>query len=244
MSVALVGAGPGDPELITVRGLKRLRDCEVLVYDRLVAEALLDEAPAGALRIARDDFAQDDVNKLLVMHGRNGRRVVRLKGGDPFVFGRGGEEALALAEAGIPFELVPGVSSLSAVPESVGIPITHRGVSATVTAFAANDVESLDAAALARVPGTLVAFMGGAVVGRLAERLIEHGRAASTPAAVISQGTTEHEQVVTAPLGAIAAAAKDLPTPALVVIGDVVAVREALGFAQREALRAVRRSAA
>ena len=244
MSVALVGAGPGDPELITVRGLKRLRDCEVLVYDRLVAEDLLDEAPAGALRIARDDFAQDDVNRLLVMHGRNGRRVVRLKGGDPFVFGRGGEEALALAEAGIPFELVPGVSSLSAVPESVGIPVTHRGVSSTVTAFAANDVEALDAAALARVPGTLVAFMGGAVVGRLAERLIEHGRPASTPAAVISQGTTEHEQVVTAPLGAIAAASADLPTPALVVIGDVVAVREALGFAQREALRAVRRSAA
>jgi uroporphyrin-III C-methyltransferase len=244
MSVALVGAGPGDPELITIRGLKRLRECEVLVYDRLVSEELLDETPAGALRIARDDFAQDDVNRLLVMHGRNGRRVVRLKGGDPFVFGRGGEEALALAEAGIPFELVPGVSSLSAVPESVGIPLTHRGVSSTVTAFAANDVEKLDAEALARVPGTLVAFMGGAVVGRLAERLIEHGRPASTPAAVISSGTTEREQVVTAPLGAIAAAAADLPTPALVVIGDVVDVREALGFACCEALRAVRRSAA
>jgi uroporphyrin-III C-methyltransferase len=236
VSVALVGAGPGDPELITGRGLKRLRECEVLVYDRLVPEALVDEAPAGALRIARDDFGQEDVNRLLVMHGRNSRRVVRLKGGDPFVFGRGGEEALALADAGIPFELVPGVSSLSAVPESVGIPVTHRGVSSTVTAFAANDVESLDAAALARVPGTLVAFMGGAVVGRLAERLIEHGRPASTPAAVISSGTTEREQVVTAPLGAIAAAASNLPTPALVVIGDVVAVREAL--------RAVRRSAA
>jgi uroporphyrin-III C-methyltransferase len=236
VSVALVGAGPGDPELITVRGLKRLRECEVLVYDRLVPEALVDEAPAGALRIARDDFGQEDVNRLLVMHGRNSRRVVRLKGGDPFVFGRGGEEALALADAGIPFELVPGVSSLSAVPESVGIPVTHRGVSSTGTAFAANDVESLDAAALARVPGTLVAFMGGAVVGRLAERLIEHGRPASTPAAVISSGTTEREQVVTAPLGAIAAAASNLPTPALVVIGDVVAVREAL--------RAVRRSAA
>jgi uroporphyrin-III C-methyltransferase len=244
VSVALVGAGPGDPELITVRGLARLRECEVLVYDRLVSVELLDEAPAGALRIARDDFAQDDVNRLLVMHGRNGRRVVRLKGGDPFVFGRGGEEALALAEAGIPFELVPGVSSLSAVPESVGIPVTHRGLSSTVTAFAANDVEALDAAALARVPGTLVAFMGGAVVGRLAERLIEHGRPASTPAAVISSGTTEREQVVTAPLGAIAAAARDLPTPALVVIGDVVDVREALGVACCEALRAVRRSAA
>jgi siroheme synthase len=169
------------------------------------------------------------------MHGRNGRRVVRLKGGDPFVFGRGGEEALALADAGIPFELVPGVSSIAAVPESVGIPVTHRGVSSSVTAFAANDVEALDAKALARVPGTLVAFMGGAVVGRLAERLIEHGRPASTPAAVISCGTTEREQVVTAPLGAIAVAARDLPTPALVVIGEVVAVREALGALRRSA---------
>jgi uroporphyrin-III C-methyltransferase len=235
MSVALVGAGPGDPELITVRGLARLRACEVLVYDRLVAAELVDGAPAGALRIARDLFQQEDVNKLLVIHGRQGRRVVRLKGGDPFVFGRGGEEALALAQAGVPFELVPGVSSLSAVPESVGIPITHRGVSSTVTAFAANDVEALDAAALVRVPGTLVAFMGGAVLGRLAERLIEHGLAASTPAAVVSAGTTDREQVVTAPLGAIAAAARDLPTPALVVIGEVVAVREALGALRRSA---------
>jgi uroporphyrin-III C-methyltransferase len=244
MSVALIGAGPGDPELITVRGLRYLRACEVLVYDRLVAGELLDEAPAEALRIAREAFEQEDVNKLLVMHGRNGRRVVRLKGGDPFVFGRGGEEALALAGAGVPFELVPGVSSIAAVPESVGIPITHRGVSSSVTAFAANDIEKLDAAALARVGGTLVAFMGGAVVGRLAERLIEHGLAARTPAAVIASGTTEREQVVTAPLGAIAAAAGGLPTPALVVVGDVVAVRELLGVACCEALRAVRRSAA
>jgi uroporphyrin-III C-methyltransferase len=235
MSVALVGAGPGDPELITVRGLSRLRACEVLVYDRLVARELVDEAPADALRIARDDYGQEDVNRLLVQHGRAGKRVVRLKGGDPFVFGRGGEEALALADAGVPFELVPGVSSLSAVPESVGIPVTHRGVSSTVTAFAANDVEALDAAALARVPGTLVAFMGGAVVGRLAERLIEHGRAASTPAAVISAGTTERERVVTAPLGALASAARGLPTPALVVIGDVVAVREGLAALRRSA---------
>ena len=204
------------------------------VHD-LLAAGVEVHVPADALRIARDDFKQEDVNKLLVMHGRNGRRVVRLKGGDPFVFGRGGEEALALAEAGVPFELVPGVSSIAAVPESVGIPVTHRGVSSTVTAFAANDVEQLDAAALARVPGTLVAFMAGAVVGRLAERLIEHGLSARTPAAVISAGTTEREQVVTAPLGAIAVAARELPTPALVVIGDVVAVRAELCALRRSA---------
>jgi uroporphyrin-III C-methyltransferase len=230
VTVSLVGAGPGDPELITVRGLARVRACEVLVYDRLVAPELVDEAPVNALRIPRDSLAQDEVNALLVRHGRV-RRVVRLKGGDPFVFGRGGEEALALADAGVPFELVPGVSSLSAVPESVHIPVTHRGVSSAVTAFAANDVESLDAAALARVPGTLVAFMGGARVAQLAQRLIEHGKPAATPAAVVSRGTTDDEQVVVAPLGAIGIAAKSLPTPALVVIGEVVAVRAALALA-------------
>ena len=235
MSVALVGAGPGDPELITVRGLARLRACEVLIYDRLVADELVDEAPAAALRIPRDDFQQEDVNKLLVMHGRQGRRVVRLKGGDPFVFGRGGEEALALADAGVPFELVPGVSSIAAVPEAVGIPVTHRGISQAVTAFAANDVEQFDARGLALVPGTLVAFMGGAVVGRLAERLIAAGKRASTPAAVVSRGTREDEQVIVAPLGSIGAAAAGAPTPALVVIGEVVAVREALGALRQAA---------
>jgi len=234
MSVALVGAGPGDPELITLRGLARVLACEVLIYDRLVSEKIVAQAPSSAFRIARDALSQAEVNALLVEHGRRAR-VVRLKGGDPFVFGRGGEEALALAEAGVPFELVPGVSSLAAVPESVLIPVTHRGVSAAVTAFASHDVEALDARALAGVPGTLVAFMGGAVVARLAERLMEHGKSASTPAAVVSRGTTEDEQVVVAPLGAIGAAARALPTPALVVIGEVVAVREALGALRRSA---------
>ena len=231
MSVALVGAGPGDPELITVRGLARVRAAEVLVYDRLVSDELVSEAPAGAVRIARDDLSQAEVNDLLVREGRV-RFVVRLKGGDPFVFGRGGEEALALADAGVPFELVPGVSSIAAVPESALIPVTHRGVSQAVTAFTAHDVEALDVGALARVPGTLVAFMGGARAERLAQRLIEHGKPASTPTAVIARGTTQAEEVVVAPLGSLRASSA---TPALVVIGDVVAVRAAL---------AVRRSAA
>jgi siroheme synthase len=187
------------------------------------------------MRISRDGLSQDDINGLLVAHGRRRQRVVRLKGGDPFVFGRGGEEALALVHAGIPFEVVPGVSSIAAVPESAGIPVTHRGLSQAVTAFVANDVEQLDARALAQVPGTLVAFMGGAVVTRLAERLIEHGKPASTPAAVISRGTTDDEEVVVAPLGSIGAAALDAPTPALVVIGEVVTVREALGALRRSA---------
>ena len=232
MTVSLVGAGPGDPELITLRGLARVRACEVLVYDRLVAPELVAEAPLGSMRISREGLSQDDINTLLVVHGRR-RRVVRLKGGDPFVFGRGGEEALALVRAQVPFEIVPGVSSLAAVPQAAGIPVTHRGVSQAVTAFAANDVEQLDAAALAAVPGTLIGFMGGAVVAQLAERLIAHGKAASTPAAVISRGTLDDQEVRVAPLGAIGAAAKDAPTPALVVIGEVVALRGALGALQR-----------
>jgi len=232
MTVSLVGAGPGDPELITLRGLARVRACEVLVYDRLVAPELVAEAPLGSMRISREGLSQDDINTLLIVHGRR-RRVVRLKGGDPFVFGRGGEEALALVRAQVPFEIVPGVSSLAAVPQAAGIPVTHRGVSQTVTAFAANDVEQLDAAALAAVPGTLIAFMGGAVVGQLAERLIAHGKPPSTPSAVISNGTFEDQEVRVAPLGAIGAAAADAPTPALVVIGEVVALSEALSALQR-----------
>ena len=235
MTVSLVGAGPGDPELITLRGLARVRSCEVLVYDRLVASEIVAEAPIGSLRISRDGLGQEEVNALLVAHGRRGRRVVRLKGGDPFVFGRGGEEALALVDAGVPFEVVPGVSSLASVPASAGIPLTHRGLASAVTAFAAHDIDALDAAALARVPGTLVGFMGGAVVGRLAERLIEAGLPAATPAAVVARGTMEDEQVVVAPLGSLGASAQGLPTPALVVIGEVVAVREALGALRQAA---------
>jgi uroporphyrin-III C-methyltransferase len=222
MSVALVGAGPGDPGLITVKGLAYVREADVLVYDRLVSPELVAES--DGIMIERDRLSQEQVNELLVELGRDSF-VVRLKGGDPLLFGRGGEEALALADAEVPFEIVPGVSSLASVPGSVGIPVTHRGLSSAVTAFAAHDVEALDAAALARVPGTLVAFMGGANARRLAQRLIEHGKPASTPAAVISRGTTDDEQVVVSPLGALEDA---VATPALVVVGDVVAVREAL----------------
>jgi len=222
VTVYLVGAGPGDPGLITARGLELVRSCDALVYDRLVSPELVDEAPVGALRIARDRLAQEEIDDLLVRLGRLGRQVVRLKGGDPFVFGRGGEEALVLAEAGIPFEVVPGVSSVAAVPAAAGIPVTHRGVSSQVTIVAGYDVGALDLACLARAPGTLVVFMGLASLGALAEGLISHGKRPSTPAAVVARGTTPDQQTVTAPLGRIAAAAADLEAPALVVIGEVV----------------------
>ena len=226
MSVALVGAGPGDPGLITVRGLELLRACDAVVYDRLVAEELVDEAPEDALRICRDGLAQDAVDGLLVELGRE-LDVVRLKGGDPFVFGRGGEEALALVEAGIEVEVVPGVSSIAAVPAAAGIPVTHRGVSDRVTiatAHAADDSEP-DYAGLARAGGTLVLFMGLGRLEALARGLIDAGLAPTTPSAVVSRGTLPDQATVTAPLAKLAEEAAGLPGPALVVVGDVVALR-------------------
>lgn len=218
--VWLVGAGPGDPGLITARGLDLLRACDAVVHDRLVAPELVDEAPAGALRIAREGLAQEEINRLLVRLARRGLDVVRLKGGDPFLFGRGGEEALALVEAGVELEVVPGVSALAAVPAAAGIPVTHRGVSSQVTIV--NGHGPVDLPALAAAPGTLVVFMGLERLDRLAGGLIRHGRAPTTPAAVIASGTLPEQRVVVAPLARIAEAAVDLDPPALVVIGDVV----------------------
>jgi uroporphyrin-III C-methyltransferase len=214
--------------LITTRGLELVRSCDALVYDRLVSPELIAEAPSGATRIARDELAQAEIDELLVRLGRRGLEVVRLKGGDPFVFGRGGEEALALAAAGVPFEVVPGVSSFSAVPASAGIPVTHRGLSSQVTVVSGHDVEMLDLGCLARAPGTLVVFMGLGSLGALADGLVQHGKPASTPAAVVASGTTAEQRTVIAPLATIAAAAADLEAPALVVIGGVVAVAERL----------------
>jgi uroporphyrin-III C-methyltransferase len=222
MTVYLVGAGPGDPGLITARGLELVRSCDVLVYDRLVSPELVAEAPVGAVRVTREHLAQAEIDELLVRLGRRGLAVVRLKGGDPFVFGRGGEEALALAAAGVSFEVVPGVSSLAAVPASAGIPVTHRGVSSQVTVVSGHDPRDLDFAALARAPGTLVVFMGLASLAAIADGLVAHGKPASTPAAVVSAGTTPEQRVVVAPLGAIADAAASFEPPALVVIGEVV----------------------
>jgi uroporphyrin-III C-methyltransferase len=227
VTVWLLGAGPGDPGLITVRGLEALRRCDAVVYDRLVAPELIDEVPADALRVARDPLGQEEINDLLVRLARRGLDVVRLKGGDPFLFGRGGEEALALVEAGVPFEVVPGVSSLAAVPAAAGIPVTHRGVSSQVTIV--NGHGPLDFAALAATPGTLVAFMGLARLDELAGGLIWHGRDSSTPAAVIASGTLPAQRTVVAPLAQIADAAADLDPPALVVVGEVVSLAATLG---------------
>jgi uroporphyrin-III C-methyltransferase len=199
-----------------------VRDCDVLVHDRLVSPELVAEARPDALVLARDGLGQDAVNGLLAELGREGLEVVRLKGGDPFVFGRGGEEALALAEADVPFEVVPGVSSLAAVPAAAGIPLTHRGVSAGVRVLSGTAAETpVDA-------GTVVVFMGLRTLTRVCEDLIADGLDPSTPAAVISRGTLPDEEVVVAELGRLAEAAEDLEPPALVVVGEVVALRERL----------------
>jgi uroporphyrin-III C-methyltransferase len=236
VSVSLVGAGPGDPGLITVRGLELVRACDALVYDRLVSPDLVAEAPENAMRVARDRLSQDEVNDLLVNLGRAGLRTVRLKGGDPFVFGRGGEEAIALSEAGIAFEVVPGVSSLSAVPASAGIPVTHRGAASQVTAITAHSPEQLDYRALARLEGTLVLFMGLESLPMVARRLVAAGKRASTPAAIIERGSLPGQRVVRTSLARLPEASKLLGSPALTVIGEVVAVGDRInaGLASSE----------
>jgi uroporphyrinogen III methyltransferase/synthase len=239
-TVALVGAGPGDPGLITVRGLQLLRRAQVVVYDRLVHPSLLDEAPRARRVFAgkasgHHTLPQEQITALLILHARRGRRVVRLKGGDPFVFGRGGEEAEALARAGIRFEVVPGVSSAVAVPAYAGIPLTHRGVAssfAVVTGHEEVDKRraSVDWARLARSVDTLVVLMGVTSLPRIAATLIAHGRAASTPVALVRWGTTELQETVTGTLADIArrAARARLEPPVVIVIGDVVALRDRL----------------
>jgi uroporphyrin-III C-methyltransferase len=243
--VHLVGAGPGDPRLITVLGLDRLRQAEVVVYDRLISPRLLDEAPPRAERIfvgkapGEHSCGQEEINALLVRHARAGRIVVRLKGGDPFVFGRGSEEALACAEAGVPWEVVPGITSAVAAPALAGIPVTHRelaGGFAVVTGHCAEG-DRQDWAALARVE-TLMILMGLSRLPEIAASLLFHGRGADTPVAVIAQATLPAERIVVATLGTIAGevALAGLKAPATIVVGEVVRVRERLLAARASGL--------
>jgi uroporphyrinogen III methyltransferase/synthase len=233
MTVHLVGAGPGDPGLLTVRALEVLRRADVVVYDRLSQESLLDLAPEGAERIdvgkapGHHRLEQDDINALLVERGRKGETVVRLKGGDPFVFARGGEEAAALAAAGVPFEVVPGISSAIAVPAYAGIPVTLRHSSTSVTIVtghedpAVGEEGTVDWEAVARVGGTIVILMGVARIGRIAEALIAGGRSPDTPVAATQWGTRPEQRTVRGTLATIGAA--PLGSPSTIVVGDVAA---------------------
>jgi len=236
--VYLVGAGPGDPRLLTLRGAEVLQRADVVVYDRLAPAALLDLAPRGAERVdagkarGRVALSQEAINRVLVDRGRRGLTVVRLKGGDPFVFGRGGEEALALAEAGVPFEVVPGVSAAVAAPAYAGIPVTHRGLAASyavVSATLAGGAPA-DLARTAAAADTLVLLMAAERLGEVCAQLIAAGRPADEPAAVIASASTAAQQVVTGTLAELAAADPDVAPPATLVCGPSVALAEPLAW--------------
>ena len=236
--VALVGAGPGDPELITVRGRRLLAAADVVVADRLVPGLLLDELrpevelvdaaklPYGPAR------AQDEINRILVDRARAGAAVVRLKGGDPYLFGRGGEELLACAAAGIPVTVVPGVTSALAVPAAAGIPVTHRGVAHEVVVVSGHlppgHPDSLVSwPELARLRGTLVILMGMRHLPEIVATLTGHGRSPATPAAIVADGTTGRQRAVRTSLAELPAAAREFRPPAVVVIGEVVGLTPA-----------------
>jgi uroporphyrinogen III methyltransferase/synthase len=241
--VYLVGAGPGDPGLLTSRSLELLALADVVLYDRLIPEGALDgvRADAELIYVGKQGgaaaVAQSDTEELMLARAREGKTVVRLKGGDPFVFGRGGEEALALAAAGIPFEVVPGVTAGVAAPAYAGIPVTHRGIASAVALVTGHedpgkDEDALDWGALAAFPGTLVLYMGVARLEQIARTLIDGGRDAEEPSAVVEAGTLPGQRTVRAPLRqlAAAAAAEGIRAPAVTIVGAVSELAERISW--------------
>lgn len=236
-SVAIVGAGPGDPDLMTFKALRRLQEADVVLYDKLVGPEIVDYARRDAERIyvgkskANHAKTQDEINALMAEHALAGRRVVRLKGGDPFIFGRGGEEQDYLQARGVAVEVVPGVTAAAGCAAAAGIPLTLRGTALAVTfltGHAADGEPDLDWASLASGKQTLAVYMGVSTAGTVAQRLIEHGLSADTPVAVIENGTRPEQRVVTAPLAALETrlSAEGIAGPALIIIGEVA--RQAL----------------
>ncbi len=247
--VWLVGAGPGDPGLITVAGLERLRQADVIVYDRLVSPRLLEHAREGAELIFMGKVAgegihdQSKINELLIERAREGKRVVRLKGGDPFVFGRGGEEAEALRAAAVPFEVVPGLTSATAVPAYAGIPVTHRGLASSFAVVTGHEdpgkgEPAIDWERLATAVDTLVLHMGTKTLPEVVDKLIAGGRPAETPVAVIRWGTTPEQRTVTGTLADIVQRVREakLEPPAITVVGEVVRLRENLAWFEERPL--------
>lgn len=237
-TVYLVGAGPGDPDLISVRGLKLLQQADALVYDRLVHPDLIDSAPAKTEKIyvgkaaARKSMPQPQINQLLVDLAQKYSTVVRLKGGDPFVFGRGSEEAMVLREAGVAFQVVPGISSAISIPAHAGIPVTHRGMAQScsiVTGHTAGPDVDIEWEKQVQ-SDTLVILMGLRRLGHIASRLVQLGKSASTPVAVISRGSTVEQQTVLGTLENIADRAAGLPTPAIIVVGEVAQFHASLNW--------------
>ncbi|HYD98649.1 MAG TPA: uroporphyrinogen-III C-methyltransferase [Alphaproteobacteria bacterium] len=240
-SVWLVGAGPGDPGLLTLLAVRALEEADIIVHDALVSPEILDfarpdvELDDVGKRAGRPSPRQEEINARLIRHARRGLRVLRLKGGDPFVFGRGGEEALDLAAAGVPFRVVPGVTSGLGGLAYAGIPATHRGLGNSVTLVTATDSrgelpEDLDWAGLARARSTVVFYMGLRKVDRVAANLLAAGRDAATPAAIVSAASTPRQTAIYSTLGELAADAArfDPAAPALIVVGEVVGLADAL----------------
>lgn len=239
--VWLVGAGPGDPGLMTVKGLNCLRDAQAVVFDRLVNPLLLKEAPAGCEfhDVGKEanchPIPQPQINQILIDCARRGLRVVRLKGGDPFVFGRGSEEAQALREQGLAVEVIPGITSAIGGLAAAGIPVTHRHCASSfhvVTGHLQDGKAPQDWDALARLSGTLVILMGMAQIHAICSALVKAGKSPDTPSAVVMRASTPEQQVLTAPLSQLAAhsEAAGFHAPALIVIGEVVSLREILAF--------------
>ncbi len=245
----MVGAGPGDPGLITVKGQRLLAEADVVVYDRLVDPSLLQYVPASAEQVfvgkerGRQELSQGGINRLLVEKAGEGRTVVRLKGGDPFVFGRGGEEALELARKGVSFEVVPGVSSAIAAPAYAGIPLTQRGLATSFTVVSGSEdpakgESSVPWEILARNGGTLVVLMGWTALEGILATLVREGMASSTPAALVQWGTWAKQKTVTGEIGNVIGLAKTagLAPPVVAVIGDVVGLRQELAWFDRRPL--------
>lgn len=245
-SVVLLGAGPGDPELLTIKALRALEGADVVVYDRLVSERILALVPAGVMRVyvgkasGHHALPQDEINELLVKLARGGRRVVRLKGGDPYVFGRGSEEAAFVLRHGLACEVIPGLTSAAACSAYAGIPLTHRGLATGVrfvTGHGQDGEPDLNWASLADQDTTLVVYMGTANASYLAERLIAAGLPAATPAALIENGTTPEQRVAVTTLAELGATIRRLVfrPPTLLVIGRVVSLAGTLPAFQPEA---------
>jgi uroporphyrin-III C-methyltransferase len=239
--VYIVGAGPGDPDLLTIKGLRCIQNADIILYDRLVNKSLLDEAKPNATLVYcgklpnNHTMKQEEINHLLVKYGKEGKTVTRLKGGDPFIFGRGAEEAEALAKSGIPFEIVPGITAGIAAPAYAGIPITHRELGssfAVVTGHGSQGKSNVDWGSLSKGIDTLMIYMGIGNLPNICDELLNHGKKVDTPVALIHWGTTTEQKTVTGTLSTIVEIVKNekIENPSMIVIGEVVRLREKIAW--------------